>query len=85
MRRTGGGNFQRIRYSPDRPNSLHLLVDNSDIAIIPGDLVSGIPLLEYSRSRLIIHLPTDTDLPRDAEDMDRMLRLGDFFYFHIPA
>ncbi len=73
------GYFQQIHYSPDRPKGLHLLVDNSDIAIIPGELVNSIPLLEYTESRLIILLPTDITHHEDAKDMDRMLSLGDFF------
>lgn len=75
----GNGYFQQVSYSPERPKSLHLLVDNSDIAIIPGKLVSSIPLLEYTESRLIILLPTYNTYPKDANDMDPMLSLGDFF------
>jgi hypothetical protein len=73
------GYFQQVRYSPDRPKSLHLLVDNSDIAIIPGDLMSSIPLLEYAQSRLIILLPSEISHQKEAEDMGSMLTLGDFF------
>ncbi len=76
---TGNGSFQQVNYSPDRPKSLHLLVDNSDIAIIPGKLVSNIPLLEYTESRLIILLPSDNTYPKEASGMDPMLALGDFF------
>ena len=73
------GYIRQVHYSPDRPNSLHLLVDNCDIAIIPSALVSNIPLLEYTQSRLIILLPTDLSHQGDAEDIDRSLSLGDFF------
>jgi hypothetical protein len=75
----GSGYIQQIYYSPDRLISLHVLVDNCDIAIIPANLVSSIPLLEYTQSRLIILLPTNFTHQRDAEGLDRILSLGDFF------
>ena len=75
----GSGNYQRVSYSPDRPKSLQLLIDNSVVAILPGNLVSGIPSIEYSATRLIIHLPSSTSPQQDTETMDRMLSLGDYF------
>ncbi len=76
---SGSSHFQQVVYPPDQPKSLQLLVENCDIAILPGELVSRIPRLQYAASRLVILLPAGEAYPNEAMDMGGVLTLGDFY------
>jgi GT2 family glycosyltransferase len=45
-----------VRYREDRPGSLEVLVENSDIALVSGYLVEKFPFLESTRTRLVVDL-----------------------------
>jgi hypothetical protein len=74
------GFYQRVTYDPGRPAVLPLLVENCDFAIIPGELVSQLPDLEYTHTRLIISLHNDSLRQQGLEEMHRMLHIGDMYH-----
>ncbi len=76
---SGGGFFQHITYEENRPAVLPLLIENCDIAIIPGELVRTLPDLEYTQTRLVISLHADALRQCDVDEMHRMLSLGDAY------
>jgi len=45
-----------VRYWEDRPASLQVLVDNSDVALISGYMVQKFPFLETTQTRLVVDL-----------------------------
>jgi GT2 family glycosyltransferase/2-polyprenyl-3-methyl-5-hydroxy-6-metoxy-1,4-benzoquinol methylase len=76
---SAAGFFQQVSYAPDRPAVLPLLIENCDIALIPGDLVRLLPDLEYTQARLIISLHDNALRQRGLDEMHRMLHLGDVY------
>src|SRR3972149_8970532 len=43
-----------VQYSEQRPGSLHVLVENSAVALISGYMVEKFPLLQHTRTRLVV-------------------------------
>lgn len=52
---TGEG-FRVVRYWPDRPQTLQVLVENHDIAVITDYMVRKFPFLETTKTRLVVDL-----------------------------
>ncbi len=48
--------LHQVSYWIDRPDSLYLLLENSDVILISGYMVDKIPNLEYTPTRLVIDL-----------------------------
>jgi hypothetical protein len=76
---SAAGFFQQVTYAPGRPAVLPLLIENCDIALIPGDLVRLLPDLEYTQTRLIISLHDNALRQRGLDELHRMLHLGDAY------
>jgi glycosyltransferase involved in cell wall biosynthesis len=45
-----------VRYWEDRPGSLQVLVENSDIVLVSGYMVEKFPFLAHTRARLVVDL-----------------------------
>jgi GT2 family glycosyltransferase len=45
-----------VRYWEDRPGSLQVLVENSDVVLVSGYMVEKFPFLAYTRARLVVDL-----------------------------
>ncbi|HBE16937.1 MAG TPA: hypothetical protein DEG17_11830 [Cyanobacteria bacterium UBA11149] len=45
-----------VRYWTERPGSLHLLVENSDIALVSGYMVEQFPFLQLTQTRIVVDL-----------------------------
>ena len=43
-----------VQYSEQRPGSLHVLVENSAVALISGYMVEKFPFLQHTRTRLVV-------------------------------
>lgn len=52
---TGEG-FRVVRYWPERPQTLQVLVENHDIAVITDYMVRKFPFLETTKTRLVVDL-----------------------------
>ncbi len=76
----GSGVFQQVQYAPDRPAVLALLIENCDVALLPGDLVRALPDLEYTQARLVISLHGEALRQLGLDEMHRMLHLGDAYF-----
>ena len=48
--------LRMVRYWEDRPGSLQVLVENSDVALISGYMVEKFPFLETTHTRLVVDL-----------------------------
>lgn len=47
-----------VQYDETRPQSVRILVDNSDVALVSGHMVQKFPFLKSSRSRIVVDLLT---------------------------
>lgn len=45
-----------VRYHEDRPGSLHLLVENADVAVVSGYMARKFAFLEHTETRLVVDL-----------------------------
>jgi GT2 family glycosyltransferase len=45
-----------VRYWEDRPGSLQVLVENSDVVLVSGYMAEKFPFLAYTRARLVVDL-----------------------------
>ena len=46
--------IQMVRYWEDRPGSLQVLVENSDVVLVSGYMVEKFPFLESTQTRLVV-------------------------------
>ena len=49
-------NVSLVRYWEERPGSLQVLVENSDVALISGYMVEKFPSLQHTQTRLVVDL-----------------------------
>jgi GT2 family glycosyltransferase/glycosyltransferase involved in cell wall biosynthesis/SAM-dependent methyltransferase len=45
-----------VRYFEDRPGSLHVLVENADVAVVSGYMARKFPFLAHTHTRLVVDL-----------------------------
>jgi GT2 family glycosyltransferase/glycosyltransferase involved in cell wall biosynthesis len=48
--------IKMVRYFEDRPGSLHVLVENADVAVVSGYMARKFPFLEHTHTRLVVDL-----------------------------
>ncbi len=48
--------LRMVRYREDRPGSLQILVENSNVVLISGYMVEKFPFLKHTRARLVVDL-----------------------------
>jgi GT2 family glycosyltransferase/glycosyltransferase involved in cell wall biosynthesis len=49
-------NVRLVRYWLERPGSLHLLVENSDVALVSGYMIEQFPFLQLTQTRIVVDL-----------------------------